>query len=273
MRPAYHVPRVIMFLMARVLLIHWNTAEAEPRLATLRDAGHQPALFLPGTSASTKGLSANPPEAILIDLSRLPSHGSAVAAHFRNRKALRNVPLIFLEGAPEKVERVRQLIPDAVFTTWPKALPALKKSLKAPLPAAPVVPPGAMAGYSGTPLPRKLGIKSGTSALLLEAPDAFEELLEPLPEGVQLSRHPRGLFDRVLFFAASRDEFIRGFDRAASSVAPNGHLWIAWPKKTSRLAFDLSQDLIRAHGMGRLWVDFKICAIDADWSGLCFARR
>jgi hypothetical protein len=257
--------------MARVMLIHWNAAEAEPRLNALTKAGHDASLFIPHSSTALKGLSADPPEAILVDLARLPSQGTAVAIELRRRKALRTVPTVFIGGLPEKLERPRQLLPDATFTTWPRIAAALRKALAAP-PAHPVVP-NTMAGYSGTPLPRKLGIKPEARVLLIDAPDAFEHLLDPLPAGAHLSRTPRGTFNLVLLFASSREDLVRHFDSSTALIASKGHLWIAWPKKTSRLAGDLTQDFVRAYGLDRLWVDFKICAIDADWSGLCFARR
>mgnify|MGYP007085773414 CR=1 FL=1 len=258
--------------MARLLLIHWNAAEAEPRVATLEMAGHQAQAFLPKSGSSLKTLSSDPPDAILIDLARLPSQGTAVAIELRRRKALRAVPLVFLEGAPEKAARARDLLPDATFTTWPRVAGALKQVLSSPPPAQLAVP-DTMAGYSGTPLWKKLGIKAGVRVLLIDAPDAFEESLGPLPEGVEIVRTPRRTYSRVILFTFTREDFVRGFDSAAARVEPKGHLWIAWPKKTSRLAADLTQNFVRAYGLERLWVDFKICAIDASWSGLCFARR
>jgi CheY-like chemotaxis protein len=258
--------------MARLALIHWKAAEAEPRLARLRSAGHDVSLLVPQSQASLKVLAEHPPQAILIDLSRQPSTGIDIAILFRRWKALRAVPLLFVEGAEEKVDKARALLPDAVFTPWSRIAGALKKALAAPTPSRPVVP-DAMAGYSGTPLPKKLGFKPWARVLLIDAPDAFEELLTALPEGVELVRTPRGAFDRVLLFAYTRDDLVRRFDSATARIAPKGHLWVAWPKKTSRMAADLTQEFVRAYGLGRQWVDFKICAIDADWSGLCFARR
>lgn len=261
----------MMMRMARVLLIHWNAAEAEPRVAALRKAGHEAQAFLPKSGASLNTLSSNPPDAILIDLARLPSQGTAVAIELRRRKALRGVPLVFLEGAPEKAARAKALLPDATFTSWPRVAAALKKAVSAP--PAQLVVPDTMAGYSGTPLAKKLGIKVEERVLLIDAPDGFEEALGPLPEGAVLTRTTRGTYSRVMLFSFTREDFVRGFDSAAARVQPKGHLWIAWPKKTSRLASDLTQNFVRAYGLERLWVDFKICAIDADWSGLCFARR
>lgn len=258
--------------MTRVLLIHWKAEEADERLATLRKAGHEATLFAPKSGTALKTLEAEPPDAIVIDLARLPSQGTAVAIEFRRRKALRNVPLVLVEGAPEKTAKAQGLLPDATYTTWARVASALKHALAAPVPEHPAVP-GTMAGYSGTPLPKKLGIKAGARVLLIDAPDGFEETLQPMPEGAETFRETRGMFARVLLFAATREDLVRHFAAAAARVEHKGHLWVAWPKKGSRLAADLTQDFVRAYGLERLWVDFKICAIDADWSGLCFARR
>lgn len=262
----------MMIRMARLLLLHWNATEAEQRALALRKAGHQAEIFVPKSGAALKALERQPPDAILIDLARLPAQGTAVGIAFRKRKALRQVPLVFLEGLPEKTARTRELLPDATFTSWPRVSGALKKVLAAPPLDRPATP-GVMAAYSGAPLSKKLGIKAGERVLLIDAPDAFEETLQPLPTGVVLERSGRGPFPRALLFAATREELVRGFDAAAAQLGPKGHLWVAWPKQTSRLAADLTQSFVRAYGLERLWVDFKICAIDADWSGLCFVRR
>lgn len=262
----------MMMRMARLLLIHWNAAEAEARVALLLKAGHAAQAFLPKSGTSLKALSSNPPDAILIDLARLPSQGTAVGIELRRCKALRGVPLVFLEGAPEKSERAKELLPDATFTTWPRVASALKKALSAPPLAQPAVP-STMAGYAGAPLAKKLGIKAGECVLLIDAPDGFEETLAPLPEGVDIVRTARGTVSRVVLFAFTREDMVRRFDAAVARIGPKGHLWIAWPKKGSSLAADLTQDFVRAYGLERLWVDFKICAIDAEWSGLCFTRR
>lgn len=261
-----------MMRMACLVLIHWNAAEAEPRLAKLRLAGHDATLLVPQSRDSLKPLAQSPPQAILIDLSRQPSTGIDIAIGLRRWKPLRQVPLVFVDGAEDKVAKARQILPDAVFTTWARIAGTLKRALAVPPASAPVVPAG-MAGYSGTPLPKKLGFKPWSRVLLIEAPDAFEEMLTGLPEGIELERTARGSFDRVLLFVYTRDDLVRRFDSAAARIAAKGHIWVAWPKKTSRLAADLTQEFIRAYAMGRQWVDFKICAIDADWSGLCFARR
>lgn len=130
-----------------------------------------------------------------------------------------------------------------------------------------------MAGYSGTPLAKKLGIKAGTRVALIGAPERMEESLAPLPEGVVIGLVPTPGARTVLLFVRSRAELAAGFDGASSCVETKGHLWIAWPKKASGVATDLKGDHVREWGLARMWVDFKVCAIDEVWSGLCFARR
>ncbi len=259
--------------MARVLLVHWKPAEAEPLVATLRRAGHDVGLLSPDGMPELRSRASDPPDAIVIDLGRLPSHGRAVATAFRQRKTTRGVPLVFLAGDPEKTARVKALLPDATYTTGRALAGALPKALGARPKSKPVVP-GTMAGYSGTPLPKKLGIKPGSAVALLGAPEGFaERTLGPLPEGATLRAHARVPFSVGLLFARSKADLERRFPAAAKAMGEPGALWIVWPKKASGVATDLDQSAVRAFGLARGLVDYKIAAIDETWSGLCFARR
>src|SRR3954447_17354948 len=102
-----------------------------------------------------------------------------------------------------------------------------------------------MAGYSGTPLPRKLGIKEGHRVALLDAPDGFNRTLGELPEGVATRASARGSLDVVVFFAPSRGALERRIASLARAVFPDGGLWIAWPKRASGLETDLTEDVVR----------------------------
>jgi hypothetical protein len=133
---------------------------------------------------------------------------------------------------------------------------------------------GTTAGYSGTPLPKKLGIKPGTRVLLLGAPEGFATgTLGPLPEGAVVRGAARSAFDVGLLFARSQADLSRRFPAAAKAMGVPGALWIAWPKKASGVPTDLDENAVRAFGLARGLVDYKVAAIDATWSGLCFARR
>lgn len=130
------------------------------------------------------------------------------------------------------------------------------------------------AGYSGTPLAKKLGIKPGTDVVALEAPEHYLQLLEPLPEGVTFEDHlGDGEHPFVHFFTSSKDELEDAFPRLRSHLAKKGILWISWPKKSSGLATDLTRDVIRGIGLAGGLVDTKICAVDETWSGLKFLYR
>jgi hypothetical protein len=128
------------------------------------------------------------------------------------------------------------------------------------------------AGYSGTPLPQKLGIKPGMAVALVDAPDGFERTLGALPEGATLRRAGRGRAELVIWFVRSAKDLTRGVATMAACVGGGG-LWIAWPKLGSPLASDLRENLVRDAALAEGWVDYKVCAIDTDWSGLKFARR
>ena len=130
-----------------------------------------------------------------------------------------------------------------------------------------------MAGYSGTPLPQKLGVKPGARVVLVDAPADFETELQPLPEGVSLSTKVEGNADVILAFYTQHSAFHGAFNGLAGILRPAGGLWIAWPKRSSGLATDLNENLIRAVGLAAGLVDNKVCAVTDVWSGLRFVYR
>ena len=130
-----------------------------------------------------------------------------------------------------------------------------------------------MAGYSGTPLPRKLGIKEGAKVALVEAPEGFEAELKPLPDGVQVARRLGQDLDVILLFVTERDELERRFLEVARHLQPAGGLWVAWPKKSSKVPTDLTEPVVMEVGLARGLVDNKVCAVTDVWSGLRFVVR
>ena len=129
------------------------------------------------------------------------------------------------------------------------------------------------AGYSGTPLAKKLGIKCGHRVGLIGAPEGFEATLEGLPEEVRFSRRAAGRFDIIVFFTTKGSELRRRFAKLAARLDKAGGLWVAWPKKSSGVASDLVEGRVRATGLESGLVDNKICAVDETWSGLRFVYR
>lgn len=130
-----------------------------------------------------------------------------------------------------------------------------------------------MAGYSGTPLPQKLGIKPGARLALLRAPAGFDATLGALPAGVRVLTSARAPLDVAVCFSTQRADVAARFERLAAALAPAGGLWIAWPKRGAALATDLNENIIREIGLAAGLVDNKVCAIDDTWSGLRFVRR
>ena len=256
----------------RVCLIHWNESEIEERASRLETAGCEVDAWhrIDGAGA-LRDLGTTPPDAVVIDLSRIPSHGREVGVAIRARKTTRHVPLVFVEGAPEKVQRVRDVLPDAVYTSWRGIRGALKRAVTRP-PKDPVKPDSNLAAYAKTPLPKKLGIREGTVVALVGAPAGFQTTLGELPADVTLRSNTRGRSDVTLWFVRSR-KALEGRVSRMLGRAEKGGLWIVWPKKTSALACDLTQAVVREIGLAAGLVDFKVCRVDEIWAGLRFTRR
>jgi hypothetical protein len=131
---------------------------------------------------------------------------------------------------------------------------------------------GAGAGYSGTALVAKLGIKPGATIALLNAPAGLDGLLGPLP-GVSVRRRLGGRFDVIVCFLDRRRDLERRIESLRGALQPDGGLWLAWPKRSSGVATDLDENVLREVVLPSGLVDNKVCAIDATWSGLRFVWR
>jgi len=256
-----------------VRLIHWHAAEARALAARLAGRGWRVDAALPPPPALFTALRRHPPAAVVISLDRLPSTGRDIAFGLRAQPATRALPLLFAGGAPEKIAAVRAKLPDAAYAPWATAPAAVRRLLARPsAPATPAGPSGVMAGYSGTPLPRKLGIKPDMRVALLNAPADFPKTLGTLPPGAQLADRAAAATGLTLWFVRDRRAFDRGL---AQAVRLGGRMpvWVVSPKQSGPLASDISQNDIRAACLARGLVDYKVCAVDAAWSGLLFTRR
>jgi hypothetical protein len=129
------------------------------------------------------------------------------------------------------------------------------------------------AGYSGTPLAKKLGIKSGFRILVENAPDDYEALLDPLPKDVQIVDAIEDDMPMIHLFTDSAKELAAKLKRYRTKLRPNGMVWVSWPKKASKVATDITEDTIRALALPLGFVDVKVCAVDAVWSGLKLVIR
>jgi hypothetical protein len=127
-----------------------------------------------------------------------------------------------------------------------------------------------VAGYSGTPLVNKLGIRPGQRVAMVAVPPG---VLPEMPEGVTVVTRLSGHCDVVLFFTTERAELDRRLQRVGEVIAPAGAAWIAWPKRAAKVATDMTEDVVREVALPRGLVDVKVCAIDETWSGLKLVWR
>ena len=188
------------------------------------------------------------------------------------RKSTRHVPIVFAGGVKEKVDKIRREIPDAFYTEWPYVVATLKKALSKPL-VVPVRPMSYMERYAGSTLAKKLGFKSNSKTALLNAPEGFEDQLEELPDGAELTTKITTQIKMALWFVRSSQELQAEIDYLSARLPQGSSLWIVYPKQTSRFKVDFNQFDVRAQALAAGWVDYKICAVDLDWTGLKFARK
>jgi CheY-like chemotaxis protein len=251
----------------RIRLVCWNEDLAAERARVLKKAGLDVDASPFNPAGMITRLRENPPAVMLIDLDRLPSHGREVAVMLRTSKSMRHLPIVFAGGIEEKVARVREEVPDGIFTDWAKAAAAVSRALKR-APAVVAQPVPHMQRYAGSPLAKKLDLKAGTKAALIGAEDGFIEMLGDLPEGVEIVSRVTAGTNLVLWFVRSSRELAAAFELARARS-----LWIVYPKQAGRYKVDFNQNDVRLTGLEAGMVDYKICAVNADWSGMKFARR
>jgi hypothetical protein len=265
-----------------VRLIRWNEADAAARARLLRRAGYRVISAPPENAGGmVRYFRELSPDAVVIDLDRLPSHGRELGLSLRASKSTSHLRLVFAGGLPAKIELVRAAIPDAVFTPWDNDLaPAIERAMAQPEP--PRLPSRELPKASGAgSLERKLDIKPKTHFAIISVnrnPNHNDdpwlaELLVSVPDGAIQQRRIDDATTLALFPIASRRDLMRALELARSSLPPKASLWIVHPKQTSPLAADFNQDDVREAGLAHGFVDYKVCAVDKDWSALKFARR
>ena len=130
------------------------------------------------------------------------------------------------------------------------------------------------AGYSGTPLVKKLGIKSGSTLCIKHEPKEYWDWISPLPDDVNVVTRPKKEgTDFIHLFVTRKKDFEKEFIKLKSQLKKDGMLWVSWPKKSSQVASDLDENIIRNYGLAKGLVDVKVCAVDETWSGLKFMYR
>lgn len=248
--------------MARVRLIHWKAAEAAPVVARLERVGHTVDYV---ERPDQRVLRAAGPEAIVIHLGRLPSHGREVGVWLRQSKATRAIPLLFAGGEPDKIDRVREVLPDAVFTDDDAGLLRALKNLS----AVTALPPRPAPEHA-KPLSAKLGLQAGMKVQVIDAPGGFIQWLAPLTADLEFTEEPAAF---TLAFQHDAEAF-RAALPELRRAAERGKLWIGWRKQASRKHDTaLTATSIREAAARYGLVDYKICALNAEWSAMAFGKR
>ncbi len=255
--------------MPRIRLICWKVAEAEPRLTMLRAIGYHPEYDPDQSGPALRSTRVNPPDAFIIDLDRTPSHGRAVGVFLRQQKATRRIPIIFVGGAGEALQKTKDLLPDALYTRWKGMADVLDSALSRP--PSEVMVPKTMDEYAERSLPGKLGIRPGAAVALIGAPPGIESKLMPLPEGAQLRRH-RAIPAAELTLLFVRCEADLSRYRPALNEDRLERVWVLWPKKASGAITDLSLIRLRQIARQQGLIDYRICFFDEDWAAVLLGK-
>lgn len=257
--------------MTTIRLIHWKPEEAADQVRMLESAGFAVLSETPRGPSFLRNMEAEKPHVIVIDLSRLPSQGRDLAVAIRKRKGTRNIPLIFIGGAPAKVEKIKGLLPDAFFGSWEEASSLIKRAIEEGAGDV-LIPNSVFAAYAGKPLASKLGVKEGSVVAIAGSPGSFVSQLEKAVSEASLVTGTDENADLTLWFVRTLKELQESLDDVVK-VSKNAPVWIAWPKRGSALESDLKQQVVRDIAMSAGMVDYKICSLDRDWSALLFTWR
>jgi len=253
--------------MAQVRLFHWRAEEAKPLIAMLRAAGYT--VDYPGdtVNGNFRAMRERQPVAAVIDLTRMPSHGRYVAAAIRTTKSLRHIPIVFVDGDPEKVDRIRKEYPDATYTPRVKLAAALRRVKPV---ANPVVPAHMIAAPSDRTTAQKMGIKEGARVAVVDAPADYAKLLGPLPAGAMYEEDPHEPGAVTIWFVRDPEVYQSGLRRMRELVAKT-RLWVVYPKGQSKGR--LTQFVVRELALAAGLVDYKVCSVSEMWTGMLFTRK
>ena len=251
--------------MRRIRLFHWNATEAKPLIEQLRAGGYT--VDYPGDRILERrfgSLSQSPPHAILIDLTRLPSQGRHLAVAIRSKEKMRSIPIVFVDGDPEKVEKIREELPDAIYATRSRVASALKRAKPLVSPAAPP--------YSNRTTAQKLGIREGACAGVVDAPRDYAQVIGALPAGASFEEDPEGALTVTLWFVRQPGEYLAALPRIRA-LAGKSRLWIIYPKQQGRQKNKggITLFFIRDEGLAVGLVHYKTCSLDATWTGMLLA--
>ena len=252
-------------LQKRVRVIHWKPEESGPLIARCEAAGFAVEYAPERFPEIARAIRQSPPDVIVIDLSRLPSHGRECAVALRTTKYSREIPLILAGGEATKVDAIRKLLPDVVFISYDGVCDAIRSARKV---TNPVTPTPIMERYGNRTVAQKLGAKEGTAIAVIDAPRDYADVIGPLPEGAALLEEPETIEPITLWFI--RDE--RTYQDVLPKMrklAARTKLWVAWRKGSKQF----TGDMVRIQAINAGLVDYKICALGQSWSGMAFAAK
>lgn len=252
--------------MARIAVFHWKPAEAGPLVDALKRGGHR--VELCEKMADYRRVREVPPDAIVIDLSRMPSQGREVGVFFRGAKKTRHVPLVYVGGEPEKVEKNRKVLPDATYTSLPKVRSAVKEAIAHP-PENPFVPTQMMDRFADRTAAQKIGIGKDYRVFVVDPPVDYARAVGKLPEGASYDEESSEGCAVTLWFVRDLAEFHSMLPRMRK-LAACSRLWILWRKGKQD---GLDGNLIRESAMAFGLVDYKVCSVDKTWTGMVFAVK
>lgn len=249
--------------MARVRVLKWRDPGA--LLWAVKNAGHQVDFEVKPTISTVRKTS---PEAIVIDLSITPARGRDWAVALRGRKSTRHIPIVFVDGEPEKVQKIRDLLPDAVYTTLDQVAKVVKRAIRK-APAAPVVPPQYMERWTARTTAQKMGIVAGTRVAVLDPPPDYARVLGEMPADVVLEEDPEEVLPVTIWFVRDTEEYVRALPRKRG-LAARSKFWVVWPKGQQD---GINGNVIRETALQLGLVDYKICSVNEVWTAMVFAVK
>lgn len=257
-----------------IRLVSWNDELSQQRSLEMKRLGYRvESSSLRGTSAFITHFSSLNPDAVLIDLDRLPSHGKEIAVVLRGSKTTRHIPIVFAGGQEQKVEKLHAEIPDAFFTSWKQVGKALKQAIASP-PLEPAHPTPHMQRWAHSALTKKLGISEKMNVAIIGDSDGeIQEVIGDLPDGATLAPRIVPATQLVLYVVRSLQEVHAAANHAQLHLPDGASYWMIHPKSAAKLHSDFNQNDVRAVALDHGFVDYKVCSVNTQWSGLKFARR
>jgi CheY-like chemotaxis protein len=256
--------------MSRVRLFHFKAAEAGPLIAILRAAGHKVEYDEKMGTPLYQAIRAAPPDAFVIDLTRMPSHGRYVAFGMRQSPKTRHVPIVFVDGDAEKVAITRQQVPDAFYTPRAKVVATIKKAVKSRVENP--VKPDRLFSYHTRTAAQKMGIAKDARVGVIDGPRDYERVLGEVPEGVEFVEGAQAGCSLLIWFLHDPDVYLEMLPRIRACAA-RSKVWVLWKKGGTTRTGAVTQPLIREAAQEFGMVDYKICSVDKNWSGIALTLK